>query len=369
MRSSLAIILALIGMAVSLLWTVAPEAESLTAFAKHGKLILVPLLISLIRTRREAFIALAFFGGGQLFLLICTWLLVMGITLPWARPPAPSTVSYAVFSSYLDQSIMSAVLAGTCWHLREFIPSRHGNLLAAAITLAAMACVFFVFPGRTGHAVAITIISMTIMWALPKRFKAAIVIIPFVILSVMVLSSPQVRDRFLTMSTEIQAYRESPNSDNFNIEASSSSGIRLHLWHRSIQAIQQHPISGTGVGSWYIQFNQLEKEVNPNHQDITGNPHQEFLMWGVELGLPGMLLLATVIFCMYLDSLNMSKPIRRAMQITLASLVVSCLFNSSLYDALIGDFFCVAIGLLMALGFAANNESIQASHITPLSTK
>jgi len=29
---------------------------------------------------------------------------------------------------------------------------------------------------------------------------------------------------------------------------------------------------------------------------------------------------------------------------------VACLFNSSLYDALIGDFFVVTMGLLLALG-------------------
>jgi hypothetical protein len=38
---------------------------------------------------------------------------------------------------------------------------------------------------------------------------------------------------------------------------------------------------------------------------------------------------------------------------------VACLFNASIYDALIGDFFCVSIGLLLALGLSkpANEAS------------
>ena len=36
----------------------------------------------------------------------------------------------------------------------------------------------------------------------------------------------------------------------------------------------------------------------------------------------------------------------------LLALAVACLFNSTLYDGLIGDFFCVLIGLLLALGLS-----------------
>jgi O-antigen ligase len=33
-----------------------------------------------------------------------------------------------------------------------------------------------------------------------------------------------------------------------------------------------------------------------------------------------------------------------------AVLAIACLFNSSLFDALIGEYFCIVIGLLLALG-------------------
>jgi len=48
----------------------------------------------------------------------------------------------------------------------------------------------------------------------------------------------------------------------------------------------------------------------------------------------------------------MEAPHARALQSTLVALAVACLFNSTLYDGLIGDFFCVLIGLLLALGLS-----------------
>jgi O-antigen ligase len=34
----------------------------------------------------------------------------------------------------------------------------------------------------------------------------------------------------------------------------------------------------------------------------------------------------------------------------LTALFIACQFNSALYDSLIGDYFCITLGLLMALG-------------------
>ena len=111
-------------------------------------------------------------------------------------------------------------------------------------------------------------------------------------------------------------------------------------------------MAGSGIGSWSTQFNRLQREKNPAHIDIAGNgnPHQEFLLWGVQLGIPGILLFIALLFSMWRDTLKMARPYARATQSTLLALAVACLFNSSLYDAQIGDFFCVLIGLLLALG-------------------
>ncbi|EKD97067.1 MAG: O-antigen polymerase [uncultured bacterium] len=57
------------------------------------------------------------------------------------------------------------------------------------------------------------------------------------------------------------------------------------------------------------------------------------------------------------DLLKMDAPVARAGQSVLAALAVSCLFNSSLYDANIGSFFCLTLGVLLAYGTHGGNKS------------
>ena len=50
---------------------------ALSSYVKHAKLLGILLLISFIRTQREARMGLLFFAGGQIFLLLSSWLLAL----------------------------------------------------------------------------------------------------------------------------------------------------------------------------------------------------------------------------------------------------------------------------------------------------
>ena len=330
--------------ALSLLWTTAPPDDAFGSIGKYGKLLMLALMVLLIRSRREAIVAVSVFAATQTFLLASSWMLFARLPVPWATSNMANT-EYAVFSSYLDQGIITATFAGICWHLRELIPTRRGRALITFVAAAAMGNVLFVLSGRSGHAVAIALLSMAIMWQLPKRYRPLVVLLPFALASILFLSSSKVRDRLTTMQTEIQSYSNQERPE-------SSSGIRLGLWQSSAEMIRRHPVAGSGVGSWSTEYSALKREINAAHRQVAGhfNPHQEYLLWGVQLGIVGLLLFLALLISIWRDTLNMAVPVARAAQSTLAAFAVACLFNSSLYDALIGDFFCVSLGLLLALG-------------------
>lgn len=339
-----AILTVILSFAASLLWSIAPEADALGSVAKYGKLLVVVLILYLIRNRREALCALCAFMGAQIFLLVSSWLLFFQVPLPWATSNMALT-QYAVFSSYLDQGIMSSVLAALCWHLRSLMPGRFGRHAAVVLALVALSNVFFILSGRTGHVVAIALVSLAIMWELPKKYRAAVVAVPFLLALLLFASSSKVRDRLTLVKTEVQSYSTQTAS-------TTSSGIRLGLWRSAVDIIGQHPIAGTGVGSWSTEHNRLQRSHNPAHIDIqgNGNPHQEYLLWGVQLGVPGILLFIGLMLSVWRDTQSMPSLYSRSTLSVLAALAVACLFNSSIYDALIGDFFCIAIGLFLALG-------------------
>lgn len=91
-------------------------------------------------------------------------------------------------------------------------------------------------------------------------------------------------------------------------------------------------------------------------------------MWGVQLGIPGILLLLALMASIIKDTLSMDTQPARATQSVLLALAVACLFNSTLYDAQIGDFFCVLLGLLLALGRHPSTPIQPASRL-PISSK
>lgn len=357
MSTPIAVLIAFFAFVLSLFWTVAPPAEALGSIAKYGKLILIVLMVLMIRDRREASYALAAFISAQIFLLCSSWMLFLHVPVPWATSNMAIS-HYSVFSSYLDQGIITAVFAAICWHFRQEVPGRFGRPLAIFLAFAAFANVLFVLIGRSGHVVAIALLSLAVMWELPKKYRAAVILLPFILALGLFLTSSKVRDRLIQVQNEVNSY-------STQAAPATSSGVRLNLWRTAVQTISQHPWAGTGVGSWSSEFNRLQRAQYPAHVDIdgNGNPHQEYLLWGVQLGIPGLLIFFTLLLSVLRDTLKMEVNHARATQSTLMALAIACLFNSSLYDALIGDFFCILLGLLLALGLSKHPSHDASVHL------
>ena len=333
---------------LSLFWTTAESAESLGSINKYGKLLTLLFLPLLLRNRQEVLQAITVFVIFQAVLAISSWLLFFGVPLPWATSRR-ALFEFSVFSTYLDQSVMSAVTAAVCWHLRHLAPTRFGKYIAIAIAAICISNVLFALIGRSGHLVAIVLLSLAIMWELPSRFRWLLLILPVVLLTAAYNLSPKVQHRVKLVHDEVQAFSFQKGE---SVVTGTSSGIRLHFWHRATQSISESPWLGSGVGSWSSEYNRLDTLHNPGGVLLgeRSNPHQEYLMWGVQLGIFGVLLFLGFLVSVLRDTWLADKASRRAAQSVLAALAVSCLFNSSIYDALIGDFFCVVLGLMLALG-------------------
>jgi O-antigen ligase len=357
----IAIVVVLTAFTAGLIWTVAPVDQAFGSLAKYGKLLIIVFIMCLIRSKREALLAVTWFAGSQLLLVLGSLALFMGVSVPWSTSKMAMT-EYAVFSTYLDQGIMSAVFALLCWHLRSLVPGKYGPSFAIAASVLSLSSVLFVLSGRSGHLVAIGVLSLAIMWELPKRFRGWVVILPFIIAAVLFATSEKVRDRLTMVNIEVQSYSKTTQNE-------TSSGIRLMLWRYALIMIEQHPAKGLGTGSWTTEFNRLQHADNPSAEDINplGNPHQEYLLWGSQLGFGGILLLLGLMLSILKDSMKMEVIHKRALQTCLAGLAIACLVNSSIYDALIGDFFCITLGLLLALGanYKDDKSSVQKPKTMP----
>lgn len=347
LRTPTVILLMLAALALSLAYTTAPRMDALNDFAKYGKLLVIPLVLVLVRTRREAMIGLALYGAAQFLVVVTSYLLSMGLDLPWVPKTVAERLSVgSVYSSYLDQSIMTAGLAALCWNLRHEFPGRLGRSLAVAVAVVCSVNVLFFLPGRSGQAALLAAFALTLFWNLPARARPAALVAPVLLVAFAMAVSPAFKERLSAVVTESLAYR---NGD----QALTSSGIRLNFWQRSIEAIAENPLAGTGVGSWNFEYRRLEGDQLSPHSAKVRNPHQEYLMWGVQLGVGGIALLLGFLVLMARDAAGFRPEVRHATHTIVAMLAVVCLFNSTIFDALIGDYFCVMIGLLLALGLRA----------------
>lgn len=339
------ILLVLAAFAASLIWSEAPADIGFMAFAKHAKLLEIVLMVCLIRNAREARLALAVFLLGQAFFILSSWLMAAGMVPPWASSDWQQTpqFKYVVYSTYLDQTLIFSAAAAVLWHTRQTWP--RARLLATALAVAALANNLFLQEGRTGYIATLTVLALALMWALPRKLRLpALLLAPMLVLGVY-LGSTQIQDRVAMVFHESQRYAQQGVSE-------TSSGFRLHAWRRSLQALAEQPLIGHGVGSWTVAVKRIEGATADQvfGTGLTSNPHQEYLLWGVELGLGGILLLLLLLASLVRDALRFESPVRRATLSVIAVMAVACLFNSSLYDALVGDFFCVTLGLLLALG-------------------
>ena len=345
--------------AASLLWTGADMPSALHTLVKHIKLVEIALLVVLVRSVAEARVALAAYVLGQGFLLLSSWLLFVGVPIPWQ---SESSLKYEVFSTYLDQSLMFATSAGVFWFLRgeRLWPQWMGIVLA----VLALVNTLLLLEGRSGYLVALTTIALAIMWTMPRRLRlAALLVTPVVLLLGLSLGSAKVHERVTKIFHESQNFAQTQQ-----VAEGDSSGWRLNAWLRSVQAVQEKPLHGHGVGNWALVIKRIQ---GSNADAIFGqgnhsNPHEEFLLWAVELGVGGALLLLGLFLCIARDALRFPPPVQQALLGVVAATVVACLFNSALYDDLMGDYFCVSLGLLMALGLRSMASTSNNNPHTPV---
>ncbi len=341
-RSAVVIVLMLSSLGLSLAYTEGPLTAAWGDWVKYTKLLLLVLIPWLLRTRSHVMAALLSYAAVQVFILFSSCALAAGLPLPWVQDPV-LVRSNSVVHEYLQQSIMTAAFAGLCWHLRHEWSQVWVRRVLLALAALALINVLFMLKGRTGYLVASVVVVAALVWGLPARWRWAAVLVPVFAVVLAYSSAPQFRSRIALAASEVREFQLG------NLKPSSV-GSRLNFWARSVQAIGERPVTGYGAGSWPTQFQRLDQGQDPWYPGRGGNPHQEYLLWGVMLGLGGIALQLALLWALWRDSADFATPQRRALRSMVLVLAVTNCFNCALYDSEIGDYFCLMLGLLLAWG-------------------
>jgi O-antigen ligase len=192
--------------------------------------------------------------------------------------------------------------------------------------------------GRSGFLVMMIFIAYAVYWQLPTRLRWIAIILPLFLSSALFSLSPRFQQRVTQVSSDIMEYKK-----NGSIE--TSQGQRLDYWKRSLLSIPASPVLGHGVGSWkanYIFYGGMQ--VDP-----PSNPHQQYLLWMVEAGAVGLLMLIGIFVSLFRDAYFLTVAAKRALITTTSIAAAMSLMNCPFFGVGMGEFFLLMMGCMLCI--------------------
>lgn len=315
--------------------------------AKYRKLLLIPLLLPFFQEERHRLLAMQVFAGFLFISVLVSWTEFLGWTHVsdpvYGGPPGD-----AVFKMHIPQGTLFSLLVVLGIALAQEARTGLSRGLYWVMALTASLDIAWVMVGRTGKAI-LPVIAIWALWEIAHRrtasakFRwAAAGMGTVLILGVTGWAASIPGTMLRSVVTEIHRSGETG--------AITSQGIRLSFYRKAAQLIAQRPWVGHGTGSVEVATEALAARADtPVARVATVNLHNEFLMWAVQLGWPG--LAAILMFFLILWQESFRQPgatglLLRGQWIVFAA---GCLFNSYLLDFAEGYAVVLSAGILLPL--------------------
>lgn len=161
--------------------------------------------------------------------------------------------------------------------------------------------------------------------------------------------SPTTSQRFGQLADDLHAVAANQNY-------STSVGVRWRMYEEALQGIAAHPLLGTGVGYWLPHWEAVWRELGPSQPpDVhagfaeINNPHNDFLLTGMETGVPGMLLMAWWLARLVRGGWRSRSAQGGITTILGMSIMATAMVNAPLRDAALGMTLLWLLGASVAL--------------------
>jgi O-antigen ligase len=325
--------------AIATLYSSAPWDHRLSFLGKYQKLLLIPLIVSVMYCEKFRQYAMNAFLLSMIMVLIISYLKWLGIV-----PHHDIGEGYFVFKGRIAHNIfMSFAMFLMMYRALASI----GLIRATWIILSMLAVlnILFLVNGRTGQVtMMVLIVWFTIeTWGVKSLKYWFGLFLLGIILHQMMPNFPHSR----LMDTKQELADHQPNGNQ------TSAGLRMEMYKNTITLIKDHPLLGGGTASLESEYEILAKNKNFTLARVT-NPHNQFLLTTQELGILGL----TMLVLMWLFHWKASYQIgfaqnNSALRGLILTIVIGSLFNSLLLDASEGKFYCILAGILLS-GYKPN---------------
>lgn len=323
---------------VGVTYSAASLHDAVHIWLKYRELLYLPFLLLLCRDKP------AMRAGLAGFLLAVATIVTANMTL---RLVTSHHHVYNFIGSYIIEGVLMCLAS---YHLAvEAIVNPKRRWLAGLAALLALLDVLFVEAGRTGYVVAIALALLLLFEAAPRKWILPGLLLVALLVGSAFLLSPTTGNRMAGIFTAIERTDGTTGGD----AATESASARMRFYRHGLATILRHPVFGTGTGSFSITYNDQAAIDDHAH---TSNPHNEYIMIGVQTGLVGVGLMVALFGALWFSAKRLPRVESWRGRAAALAFALSCMFNSSLLDHVDGHSFAFQIALFY---FAAGTREDQ----------
>ena len=331
----------LVWMLLSLLWSNTSLQNTFIGIWKYRKLLYVPLMVMLFADAVWRDRAIKAWLAAAVVLMLYSLIRLLpdpiGDGQMGVHPALPlSTYSYISLGFVL----IPALTLGLGWMMSAKNGTDKG--LGATIALLTVAFVVLAQQGRTTYVTLTALLILFVLSQLKSKQKWLAMAAILIVVASVGLISTKVQNRVNEVIADSRIDQTT--------ETISSSGLRIGFWRTTVDIVKHNPILGTGMGTWADEYRKyvVSTPNTPKISPLGGNPHQEYLLMASQLGLIGLALFLTWLARCIFAIKELPNNERIAAQSLLIAFIVSCFFNSTLFDSATGHFYCIGLGILFA---------------------
>ena len=317
--------------------------ESGTFLLKYAKLLIIPIIISVVRTKKIRHNGMNAFLFGALILLSISyfkWLGIIPMNLGLHDLPDNSQ-GYLAFKNRIAHNILMSFLMFV-FFCKAYFDKTQWRWVWLVIALLSLIDLMYLVGGRSGQIIALCFILFLPLYFYGKEAYKYLLIATISIFMLHKQLEPLMPGRLLETSQEVSEHKSDVHL--------TSAGIRLEMYKNTLSLIKQSPFIGYGTGALRYEYNKLANTQDTLLKDVP-NPHNQYLLTFFELGMAGFAALIFMFYRFWQHSNVIARSDTYAgmyLKGVVLTIAIGSMFNSLLLDATEGKFYCVLTGLLLS---------------------
>jgi O-antigen ligase len=312
--------------------------DGLHYLLKYVDLLFVPLFLAFFREAKTRERALLAFGLAAVASVIVSHMAYMNLLAHSSLLPRESKLPTG-FKASITHGLIVALASYFFALVARAEQNKNYRMGYIALSLFAAHNVVFMGFGRTGY----LLVTLLFLYFFAVTYGHR----GLVLISAIVLAT------FLTAYVTSTIFHQRVNAAaqefsewELGKPSITSVGERLEYYITSVEIIRTHPLIGTGTGSFPAEYS---RAVAGRNMMVTVNPHNEYLMIAVQIGLVGLASLVYLFFRQWQTAGRLVQPLYRDLGRGLViAFAVGCLFNSLLLDHTEGLLFAWLSALLFS---------------------